>query len=119
MSCVILIIPILISDDKQKNNVQDRITTPHPIKTTNVNRTNIIVNNSISSTINAEHIENNINLKSKAKYNAEYIKNNVNLKTNAKKTTTALKNSAEAQNIDSTIRRSSRLANKPSKNYKC
>lgn len=101
MFCEILIISILILDE-QKNNVQTRVTTPHPIKTSNVNQTNIIVNNSINSTINAEHIENNIKLKTKAK-----------------KTTTQMKNLVEVQNIDCTIRRSSRLANKPSKNYKC
>lgn len=95
-----------ISDGNQKKSIQDRVATPHTIKTHKVDN-RIAQNNPVSLTI-ADGAEKTIKSKK------------VNIKTKAKKKLEVKMDvSTDEQNIDCTIRRSSRLANKPQKNYKC
>lgn len=93
-------------DDISRKTIKNRVVTPHALKTSKVNQNNVIrsQNNHISSST-TNHIGNKINLK--RTFKAQTEKETVNKKFD------------DEQDGKSSIRRSARLANKPSKNYKC
>lgn len=94
-------------DDTSHKTIKNRVVTPHALKTTKVNQNKVIrsQNNPISSST-TNHTGNKINLKRTIKAQTE-------------KKETINKKFVDEQDGKSSIRRSSRLANKPSKNYKC
>ncbi|CAI6363067.1 unnamed protein product [Macrosiphum euphorbiae] len=95
------------NDDTSHKTIKNRVVTPHALKTTKVNQNKVIrsQNNPISSST-TNHTGNKINLKRTIKAQTE-------------KKETINKKFVDEQDGKSSIRRSSRLANKPSKNYKC
>lgn len=142
-----------LDDLTSKNNsLQNRIATPHVVKSLKVNKNNIPVeslNNftNPSSRCIVNEVKPNVETKKviteKAKTKVmkksdthksvsvksqnnnvnfatteQYVKFKKPVKTNVKVETVSTDNSADANESRST-RRSSRLANKPSKNYKC
>jgi len=135
----------VIVDLNQKKNVQKRIATPHTIKTTKINHNDNPIESQISIVHAEKSTDNNTKIKNSAKtklskekiiikksaknnvsdesqnhcISSENIKQDVLLRKNA--TTKNFKEkSADAKiNNSCSIRRSSRLAKIPSKNYKC
>lgn len=96
---------IVLLDAYHKSNIQNRVATPHVIKTSKVNDNKVVVefqnDNTYSSSTNAKEANSKNTLKTKSKIPVRE------------------KLVVTSDNNDHTIRRSSRLANKPSKNYKC
>ncbi|XP_022166589.1 uncharacterized protein LOC111031102 isoform X2 [Myzus persicae] len=90
------------NDEINHKTIKGRVVTPHALKTSKLNQNKVIgsQNNNISSST-TNHTSNKMNLKGTAKAQ------------------TVNKMSVDVQNGNSSVRRSSRLANKPSKNYKC
>ncbi|XP_060873238.1 uncharacterized protein LOC132947068 isoform X2 [Metopolophium dirhodum] len=95
------------NDDISHKTIKNRVVTPHALKTSKVNQNKVIrsQNNPISSST-TNHTGNKINLKRTIKAQTE-------------KKETINKKFVDEQDGKSSIRRSSRLANKPLKNYKC
>lgn len=98
---------IFISDGNlKKSSIKGRVATPHIIKTHKVDNC-IAQNNPVSLTI-PDGAEKTIKSKQ------------INIKTKAKKKLEVKMDVlTDKQDNDCTIRRSSRLAKKPQKNYKC
>lgn len=97
---------MFLGDVNNKKSTQDRVATPHNTKTSSVNKNNVNVR-SQSKPICSKTTDgpvNKNNLKKKKKLDI--------------KEPTVTEMSTATQNNEG-IRRSSRLANKPSKNYKC
>jgi len=102
-----ILITYTFIEDINHKNIQNRVVTPHVIKTSKVSQNNVVRsqnNPTGSSTTNQTGNKTN-------------IKMTVNVQSEKKKT--VIKTSDVTQDGKSSIRRSSRLANKPSKNYKC
>lgn len=93
-------------DEINHKTIKNRVVTPHALKISKVNQIKAIrsQNNPISSST-TNHIGNTINLKRTVEAQTE--KETVN------------KKFVDVQDGKSSIRRSARLAKKPSKNYKC
>lgn len=85
-----------------KKSIQDRIPTPHTLKSFKVNQNNVVApQNNPSNLLKAKGAENEMKSIKKSKEKAIEMKN------------------LESTQNNSSVRRSSRLAKKPSKNYKC
>lgn len=98
--------PMYISGENPKKQIQDRVATPHIKKTLKIDNCcaqNIPVNLTIADSAEKTIKSKKVNNKTKSK----------------KKLAVKMDVSTNEQNNDCTIRRSSRLANKPQKNYKC
>ncbi|KAL5235269.1 hypothetical protein ACI65C_002679 [Semiaphis heraclei] len=91
------------NDEINHKTIKNRVVTPHASKSSKVKQTNVIRSQKKPISSSTNHTHNKISLKSTAKAQAE------------KET---VKMSVGVQNGESSVRRSSRLANKPSKNYK-
>jgi len=89
-------------DEINHKTIKGRVVTPHALKTSKVNQNKVIrsQNNPINSST-TNHTENKKNLKGTVKAQ------------------TVNKLSVDVEDGKSSVRRSSRLANKPSKNYRC
>lgn len=93
-----MIFMYILENANFKKSIQDRIPTPHTLK---VNRKNVISQNNPTNLIKAKGPENKTKSINKAMTK-----------------TTKVENLESTQN-NCSVRRSSRLAKKPSKNYKC
>lgn len=92
----------ILENTNLKKSIQDRIPTPHTLKTFKVNQNNVVVpQNNPTNLIKTKSSENKIKSIKKPKEKAIEVEN------------------LESTQNNSTVRRSSRLAKKPSKNYKC
>jgi len=104
----IFIVYTFLDDIISHKTIKNRVVTPHALKTSKVNQSSKVIrsqNNPISSST-TNHTGNKINLKKPIKAQTEK-KEKINKKFD------------DEQDSKSSIRRSSRLANKPLKNYKC
>lgn len=94
------------NEEKNYQTIQNRVVTPHALKTSKVNQNNIRSRNNPTNSSTTNQTGNKMNLKR-------------TVEAQSKKKKTVIKTSVDVQDGKSSIRFSSRLANKPSKNYKC
>lgn len=92
----------ILENANLKKNIPNRIPTPHTLKSFKVNRNSVVTSqNNPTNLTKAKHTENKAKSVNKPKEKKVEVEN------------------LESTQNDCTVRRSSRLATKPSKNYKC